>query len=414
MWLYNFGLVLYASILRLIASRHPKAKLWVDGREGIFERMKEEIDPSARIVWVHAASLGEFEQGRPVIEQIRAKHPEYKILLTFFSPSGYEIHKNYQGADYIFYLPLDLPSNARKFLDIVNPEIVIIIKYEFWLNLLSELRRRNVRTYIISAIFRRNSIFFRPYGGIWRRALESFDSLFVQNIESKKLLAELGFDNAVVSGDTRFDRVLQIAVSANKMEVIEKFRADNRLFIAGSTWTADEGILIELINKNPKIKFVVAPHELDDERILALISKCEGGAIKYTDATPQTDFSSTQVLILNTMGQLSSVYQYASMAYIGGGFGAGIHNTLEAATFGLPMAFGPNYKKFKEARDLITLDAATSISSYEELKTWFDQLNGDEELLSKQSRTAKDYTYQHQGASDMIVKTLFRSSEGEI
>lgn len=411
MWLYNFGLTIYALILRIIAYRHPKAKLWIDGRKDIFKRMKEAIDPSDRIVWIHVASLGEFEQGRPVIEQIKREHPEYKILLTFFSPSGYEIHKNYKGADYIFYLPLDLPSNARRFLDIAHPEIAILVKYEFWLNLLAELRRRKIRTYIISAIFRRNSIFFKPYGGLWRQALDSFDSLFVQNMESQKLLGELGYDNVVVAGDTRFDRVMHIAANAKKMEIVENFKGEKRLFVAGSTWSPDEELLVELINENPDIKFVVAPHEIDNVRISALISKCTGGAIRYTDTSLQTDFNTTQVLILNTIGQLSSLYQYASMAYIGGGFGVGIHNTLEAATFGLPMAFGPNYHKFKEARDLITLDATASITSYEELKQWFDSLINDDELLKKRSHTAKDYTRKHQGSTAIIVKTLFRNSE---
>ena len=217
MWLYNFGLTLYVWLIRLVAPRHPKARLWIDGRKDLYKRMAETIDPTDRIVWVHVASLGEFEQGRPIIERIRKTHPEYKILLTFFSPSGYEVRKNYQGVDYIFYLPIDTPRNARRFLDAAHPEIAIFVKYEFWLNLLRDLRRRKVRTYIVSAIFRRNSIFFRPYGGMWRQALESFDVMFVQNEESKKLLAGLGFDNVIVAGDTRFDRVAEIAAAAGVM-----------------------------------------------------------------------------------------------------------------------------------------------------------------------------------------------------
>ena len=407
MWLYNLGLIIYGLAIRLAASRNPKAKLWIDGRRGIFKKMEQVIDPSARVVWIHVASLGEFEQGRPVIDRIREEHPEYKILLTFYSPSGYEIRKDYEGVDYIFYLPLDTASNAKRFIDLVNPEMVILVKYEFWINMLSELRRRNIRTYIISAIFRRNSIFFRHYGGLWRQALESFYTLFVQNNDSKKLLAELGFDNVVVSGDTRFDRVLQISESANKIEIVERFKGDSRLFIAGSTWEADEEILLELVNANPTIKFVIAPHELKDGRIASLISRCEGGAIRYTDVTEQTVLSSLQVLVLNTMGQLSSVYQYASISYIGGGFGVGIHNTLEAATFGLPIAFGPNYQRFKESRDLVSLGGAKCVHNYEELKEWFDMLNGDNELLKRQSRISKDYTMSHQGATSIIVKTIF-------
>mgnify|MGYP002979048895 CR=1 FL=1 len=222
MWFYNFGLILYVWAIRLVAPRHPKARLWIEGRKDLFRRMREAIAPTDRIIWIHVASLGEFEQGRPIIEQLRKTHPEYKILLTFFSPSGYEIRKNYKGVDYIFYLPIDTPGNARRFLDAAHPEIAIFVKYEYWLNLLRELRRRKIRTYVVSAIFRRNSVFFRPYGGMWRQALESFDVMFVQNEESKKLLATLGFDNVLVAGDTRFDRVAEIARAARRIDVIDR------------------------------------------------------------------------------------------------------------------------------------------------------------------------------------------------
>lgn len=407
MWLYNFGLTLYVWLIRLVAPRHPKARLWIEGRRDLFRRMKETIDPAARIIWVHVASLGEFEQGRPIIEQLRKTHPEYKILLTFFSPSGYEIRKNYKGADYIFYLPIDTPRNARRFLDAAHPEIAIFVKYEFWLNLLAELRRRKVRTYVVSAIFRRDSVFFRPYGGMWRQALESFDVMFVQNEESKKLLAELGFDNVLVAGDTRFDRVAEIARAAKQVDVIERFRGDSRLFVAGSTWGPDEELLIRLMNDNPDIKFVVAPHEMDESRIAHLIAETRGGALRYTQCTSRTGYGSRQLLILDTVGLLASVYGYATWSYIGGGFGVGIHNTLEAATFGLPVAFGPNYKKFKEARDLVTLGAARPVSTYEELRAWFIPLRDNEEFLQKTSRIAKDYTTRHQGATNIIVKTIF-------
>ena len=383
MWLYNFGLTLYVWLIRLVAPRHPKARLWIEGRRDLFRRMKETIDPAARIIWVHVASLGEFEQGRPIIEQLRKTHPEYKILLTFFSPSGYEIRKSYKGADYIFYLPIDTPRNARRFLD------------------------AKVRTYVVSAIFRRDSVFFRPYGGMWRQALESFDVMFVQNEESKKLLAELGFDNVLVAGDTRFDRVAEIARAAKQVDVIERFRGDGRLFVAGSTWGPDEELLIRLMNDNPDIKFVVAPHEMDESRIAHLIAETRGGALRYTQCTSRTGYGSRQLLILDTVGLLASVYGYATWSYIGGGFGVGIHNTLEAATFGLPVAFGPNYKKFKEARDLVTLGAARPVSTYEELRAWFIPLRDNEEFLQKTSRIAKDYTTRHQGATNIIVKTIF-------
>ena len=511
MWLYNFGLTLYVWLIRLVAPRHPKARLWIDGRKDLYKRMAETIDPTDRIVWVHVASLGEFEQGRPIIERIRKTHPEYKILLTFFSPSGYEVRKNYQGVDYIFYLPIDTPRNARRFLDAAHPEIAIFVKYEFWLNLLRDLRRRKVRTYIVSAIFRRNSIFFRPYGGMWRQALESFDVMFVQNEESKKLLAGLGFDNVIVAGDTRFDRVAEIAAAAKHrrfldaahpeiaifvkyefwlnllrdlrrrkvrtyivsaifrrnsiffrpyggmwrqalesfdvmfvqneeskkllaglgfdnvivagdtrfdrvaeiaaaakhIDIIDRFKGDKRLFVAGSTWNPDEELLIRLINDNPDVKFIVAPHEMDEGRMARLAAEAKGGTLRYTQCTPHTAYGSKQLLILDTVGILASVYGYATWSYIGGGFGVGIHNTLEAATFGLPVAFGPNYAKFKEARDLVTLGAARPVKNYDELRTWFIPLRDNEDFLQKTSRIAKDYTTRHQGATNIIVKTIF-------
>ena len=408
MWFYNLGLILYAWAVRLAALRHKKARLWIDGRRDLIRRMRETIDPEARIIWIHVASLGEFEQGRPIIENLRRTHPEYKILLTFFSPSGYEIRKDYKGADYLFYLPLDTSRNARRFLDIAHPEIAIFVKYEYWLNLLRELRRRKVRTYIVSAIFRRNSIFFRPYGGWWRQALETFDVLFVQNEESKELLATLGFDNVLVAGDTRFDRVAEITRTAKRIDIIDRFKGDSRLFVAGSTWGPDEELLIRLINDNPEVKFIIAPHEMDEGRIARIIGEVRGGTLRYTQCTSRTGYGSRQVLILDTVGILASVYSYATWSYIGGGFGVGIHNTLEAATFGLPVAFGPNYEKFKEARDLVTLGAARSVSDYAQLREWFTPLRDNEVFLQKTSRIAKDYTTRHQGATSIIIKTIFQ------
>ena len=408
MWLYNIAIRLYGWIIRLAALKSRKAQFWVRGRKGIFDRMREAINPADRIIWVHAASLGEFEQGRPLIEALRNEHPEYKILLTFFSPSGYEIRKNYAGADYIFYLPLDTPSNARRFLEIAHPEIAIFVKYEFWLNLLTELRRRQIRTFVVSAIFRRNSIFFRSYGKMWRKALETFELMFVQNEESKSLLAELGFANAEIAGDTRFDRVAEIARRAKQIPLIERFRAGDRLFIAGSTWGPDEELIIRLMNDNPSIRFVVAPHEMEEERITRLIDQTKGGGIRFTQCTEESDLKNKQLLVLDTMGMLSSVYGYASWGYIGGGFGVGIHNTLEAATFGLPIAFGPVYHKFKEARDLVSIEAAHSISNYEELRGWFEPLRDDETLRQQRGSAAKEYTLSHQGATKLILNTIFK------
>lgn len=407
MFLYNISIVLYYIVVAFVSLWDKKAKQWIVGRKDIFKRMAEVISPEDKVVWIHAASLGEFEQGRPVIEKIREQQPEYKILVTFYSPSGYEIRKNYAGADYIFYLPIDTPGNAKKFLDVAHPEIAIIVKYEFWLNLLSELKHRGVRTYLISAIFRRNSIFFRSYGSIWRQALDSFEQMFVQNEESKELLHEIGFDNVVVAGDTRFDRVAEIARNVKKVPIVERFKGDSPLFVAGSTWGPDEEILQTLINDNPQIKFVVAPHEMENSRIERIIAQTKGGAVRYTLCNEESDFSKTQVLILDTIGILSSVYGYATWSYIGGGFGVGIHNTLEAATFGLPIAFGPNYQKFKEARDMVALGAATKVESAEDLSAWFAPLRDDKSALQRAGSAAKSYTQRNQGATSLIMKIVF-------
>lgn len=289
MFLYNFCVAVYARLIALASLWNNKARLWTAGRKGIFERMAAAISPSDRIVWIHVASLGEFEQGRPVMERIKADYPQYKILLTFFSPSGYEVRKNYKGADYIFYMPIDTPRNVRRFLDLAHPEIAIFVKYEFWINYLTQLKRRNVRTFVISAIFRPNSIFFRRYGYLWRQALDSFEQIFVQNEESRRLLHDIGFDNVVVAGDTRFDRVAAIAEGVKRICLIERFKGDRRLFVAGSTWRPDEEILQPLINNNPEIKFVIVPHEMDECRINRIIAETTGGAVRYTqcdDSTP--------------------------------------------------------------------------------------------------------------------------------
>ena len=407
MWLYNILISLYTRCISLAGRWYPKAKLWSNGREGLFERMAEAIKSDDRVVWIHTASLGEFEQGRPVIEKIRARYPEYKILLTFFSPSGYEIRKNYQGADYIFYLPADTKQNARRFLDIAHPEVAIFVKYEFWLNLLTELRKRQINSYITSSIFRSNSVFFRWYGSLWRKALRTFKTIFVQNEESKKLLADIGFENVIIAGDSRFDRVAEIARQAKKIDLIDRFRGGSKLFVAGSTWGPDEDILIQLINDNPTIKFIIAPHEMEEERMAKIEAEVKGGALRYTRCAPLTSFGSKQVLILDTMGMLSSVYGYASWSYIGGGFGVGIHNTLEAATFGLPIAFGPNYHKFKEARDLVDLGAAASVIDHKQLARWFAPLRDNEVFLRKVSRLSREYTQKNQGATDIFLKEIF-------
>ena len=403
-YLYNFCIAVYALLIRLVAPFNRKARLWCEGRKGLTERLQRAIGDAEHIVWIHSSSLGEFEQGRPIVDYIRAHYPEYKILLTFFSPSGYEMRKNYPNADYVFYIPVDTRRRVRQFLDAVKPEVAIFVKNEFWLNMLAELRRRNIRTYLASAIFRRNSIFFNPVGDIWRKALHSFDTLFVQDEGSKALLAEIGVENVVVAGDTRFDRVSAIAEHAEKVEIIELFKGDKRLFVAGSTWGPDEDILLPLINENPDIKFVIAPHEMDESRIERLLREVKGGAVRYTQLP--SDFTDKQVLVLDTIGLLSRVYGSAEWAYVGGGFGVGIHSTLEAAVYGMPVAFGTNYRKFREACDLIALGAGRSVRSAEELKVWFDELKSDKDYLARLSALAKVYVGQHRGATEKIVKEI--------
>lgn len=403
--LYNISVAVYALFIRLVAPFNKKARLWCEGRKDLTERMRQAIGGAKNIVWIHSSSLGEFEQGRPLVDYIKEHYPNYKILLTFFSPSGYEMRKNYRNADYVFYIPADTRRRVCAFLDVVNPEVAIFVKNEYWLNMLAELHRRNIRTFVVSAIFRRNSIFFNLFGGIWRKALRSFDALFVQNAASKNLLAEIGVENVVVAGDTRFDRVITIAEEAERVDVIEQFRGDARLFVAGSTWGPDEDILLPLINENPDIKFVIAPHEMDEARIERIMREVKGGAVRYTQLP--NDFSDKQVFVLDTIGLLSRVYGSAEWAYVGGGFGAGIHSVLEAVVYGMPVVFGRKYHKFKEACDLIELGVARSVTSEKELKEWFAELRDDADYLARLSALGKVYVGKHRGATEKIVEAIF-------
>lgn len=405
MWLYNLGIVIYTILIRLVSPFYPKARQWSEGRRGMIERMGVDMATAERVVWIHVSSLGDFEQGRPLVDYVKQNYPGYKILLTFFSPAGYEVRKNYPNADYVYYIPADTRREVCRFLDVVRPKVVIFVKYEFWLNMLVELRKRNIRTFIVSSIFRKNSIFFNPLGGIWRRALRSFRTIFVQDEASKALLAEIGVTNVVVAGDTRFDRVIAIAESAERVDAVEQFRGDSRLFVAGSTWGRDEDILLPLINENPDIKFVIAPHEMDEARIERLLREVKGGAVRYTQLS-HSDFAEKQVLVLDTIGLLSRVYSSADWAYVGGGFGAGIHNTLEAVVYGLPVAFGPKYRKFKEACDLISLGVGKSVTDSAELKMWFNSLRDDSDQLARIAEVAKDYTLKQRGVTERLVKMI--------
>lgn len=395
--------------MRLASLWDQKSKKWVDGRKDIFERLDAAIKPQDKICWVHAASLGEFEQGRPVIEEIRNKFPDYTILLTFFSPSGYEIRKGYRGADYIFYLPADTPSNMKKFVKIAHPEIAIFVKYEFWLNCLDELHKSGCKTYLISSIFRKSSIFFRWYGEAFRKCLKTFKHIFVQDDNSKQLLADIGINEVSVAGDTRFDRVAAIHESSKRIPLIDRFKEGRPTFIAGSTWEPDEQLLLPVINKHPEMKFIIAPHVINNDRIKQLEEMFGDRMCRFTYCAedPKFDYAGKQVLVIDTIGYLSSAYRYADYAYIGGGFGVGIHNTLEAATFSLPVAFGPNYRKFKEAHDLVDLGAAKSVSDAEQLAAWLDEFINDRDKYEDASQKAAKYISNNKGATDIIMKSIF-------
>ena len=364
--LYNFGIIAYRCAIGVASLFNEKAALWVKGRKGIWKRMEAVERGKGRLVWVHAASLGEFEQGRPVIEKLKEIEPHTKILLTFFSPSGYEIRKNYQGADYIYYLPIDTPSNARRFVEKWKPDAAVFVKYEYWYNYLSELNKHQVPTYLISAIFRPEQPFFKKWGNLHRRMLGFFTRLFVQDEESVKLLSTIGITHVQQTGDTRFDRVKQIADAAKRIEKVEAFCNDRRAVVCGSTWPGDEDIILDYINaQEGNYKWIIVPHEIGEGHIKDILGKCRKLVARYTDET--ADVTKCQVLVVDTIGVLSSIYRYGSISYVGGGFGKGIHNTLEAAIYGIPVLFGPKYHKFKEAVDLIACGGAFSISDKEQL-----------------------------------------------
>ncbi len=406
-FLYDLGILLFGFIMRVASRFNRKAAQRREGLKGVFTRMKQSIDTSGPLVWVHAASLGEFEQGRPLIEAIREAHPEYKILLTFFSPSGYEIRKGYAGADYVYYLPIDTPRNARRFVAIARPRIAVFIKYEFWLNYLRQLRRSGCRTFLISAIFREDQIFFKSWGGIFRRGLRMFEWMFVQNGASKALLEKIGITSITTTGDTRFDRVAAVAAAARNIPPVEQFAAGSRVMVAGSTWPPDEHIIMEMVRLHPDMKFVIAPHEISPERIESLVARCPQPVIRYTECDGKVDPSQFGVMVVDVIGILSSVYRYGNYAYIGGGFGVGIHNTLEAAAFGIPVAFGPNDHRFREACELIASGAGLSIETPEELHEWIAQMEADPTVYENRCQMAREYIAQNIGATHKILEHVF-------
>lgn len=406
--LYYFGIKLYYFLALMFSLFNDKARLFVRGRKGLFKKLENDIEPNKRTFWFHCASLGEFEQGRPLIEEIKSRHPGISILLTFFSPSGYEIKKNYQWADCITYLPLDTPRNARKFLELVQPEKVFFIKYEYWYFHLREIKRRNIAVYLVSSIFRENQFFFKSYGAWFRKILFYFDHIFVQNITSRNLLASYHIKNVTVTGDTRFDRVKQIAERARPISLIEQFREERFLIVAGSTWPKDEAILIRYFQNTPfAVKLIIAPHEVHSGRIKSLMEKFpEGQALKFSEAR-ESNIHEFSVLIIDSIGMLSSLYRYGDLSYVGGGFGKGIHNILEPSTFGLPVVFGPNHEKFKEAIDLKNMGGGFAIDSYSSFIELMDAFLNDRETVRQAGRVSKQYVENKAGGTSIILRQIF-------
>jgi len=406
--LYRTGIFFYSLFIHISSVFNEKARLFVAGRKKWEKNLTQKIDPKAKYIWFHCASLGEFEQGRPVIEDLKTRLPEYKVMLTFFSPSGYEIRKDYPLADVVAYLPMDTKHNVETFLNIVKPEKVFFVKYEFWYFYFSELSRRKIPLYIISAIFRENQQFFKntPWGKWYLKMLSQVEHLFVQNEKSGELLKTIGLSNFTVSGDTRFDRVAAIAKVSKEIPIVEKYRGNSLLLIAGSTWKPDEELLAAFINQSNNIKFIIAPHEVSAANINRIHQLLKKPAISFSKVT-EAEIDRFQVLIIDSVGLLSSLYRYGNIAYIGGGFGVGIHNILEAATFGLPVIFGPNYKKFKEAVDLTFEGGAISISNFDELRQALNNLINDKVEREKTSDICKKYVAKNVGSTKVIIKKVF-------
>lgn len=413
---YNLFLFLYRTVVLLVSPWNHKAKLWTQGRKNIFERLQAAVkyDQSSDFIWMHCASLGEFEQGRPVLEHIKAINPKARIVLTFFSASGYEVRKNYEGANHIFYLPVDSYSNAAKFIEIIKPKLVLWVKYEYWYFYLTQLKRHNIPVLLISGIFRKNQVFFKWYGGWYRKMLLCFSHIFVQNSASKNLLESINLSaNVTVSGDTRFDRVIEIAEQATPIPVIASFCGDHQVIVAGSTWKEDEEELDHFANTNPEIKFIIVPHEIGPQHLLD-VKKLFYNSILFTEWEEQckkgTSFntlSSANVLIINNIGMLSRLYMYATITYVGGGFGNdGVHNVLEAAVYGKPVVFGPVYDKFVEAEELLNSGGAFSINNALDLEKVCQVLLRSNHECSRAGESAKSYVYLKRGAKEKIISYM--------
>ena len=411
--LYNLIIYLYLLGVAVYSRFNVKVRRMWRGERAAFRVLKENVDPNAKYVWFHAASLGEFEQGRPLMEQLRREHPEYKILLTFFSPSGYEVRKDYQGADIICYLPLDTPVNAIRFLRLIRPVMAFFIKYEFWYNYLHILKHRNVPVYSVSSIFRPDQVFFKWYGRQYSRVLHCFTHFFVQNEISKELLAKIGITNVSIVGDTRFDRVLQIKEAAKQLPIVEAFVSRNensQVFVAGSSWPPDEEIFIKYFNAHPEWKLIIAPHVIDEDHLQQIEKLLEGRkVVRYTEFSEKSKnferLKAADVLIIDCFGLLSSIYHYGDVAYVGGGFGVGIHNLLEAAVWDVPVFFGPNNRKFQEAQGLKT-NGGFEIHNEKEFAQLMDRFASDSQYLKEQGEKAGQFVKSLSGATDKVLSKI--------
>lgn len=405
-FLYDLGIWLYTWIVRIASFKNKKAKAWLMGRNNLLAKIAAEVNPDIRYTWFHFASLGEFEQGRPVMEAFKKKQPETHLLITFFSPSGYEIRKKYSLADHVFYLPIDTAAHAEAFINLINPTMAVFTKYEYWYHYFNELQKKSIPLYMISAIFRPNQSFFKWYGILQRQMLRAVTHFFVQNEESKRLLESISINNVSIAGDTRFDRVFENASQPKIFDSVKAFVSSDKILVAGSTWPEDEKLLAQLMGNYPTWKLIIAPHEVNQARIHSL-EQLFNKNVLYSTVGPNGPKSNPRVLIIDTIGMLSSLYQYGQVAYVGGGFGSGIHNTLEAAAFGVPIIFGPKYDKFQEAKDMINIEAAFSIKNLTGLNTAFKELQNPI-FLNSSSTAAKNYVSSHIGTTDTIVNFILK------
>ncbi len=406
LFVYNLLTTLTFPVLHLVALFSPKMKLFVTGRKDVFDTLSKQIRPSDKTIWFHAASLGEYEQGLPVMEEVRKKFPHHKIVLTFFSPSGYEVRKNTAAADVVVYLPLDTKANARKFISLVHPEMVFFIKYEFWPNYLNELKRKSIKTYLISGLFRPNQAFFKWYGGFYREAFKAFDHFFVQYDGSKKLLGSIGFTNVTVSGDTRYDRVSIILERDNKLPFIEQFINGKTTLVFGSSWPKDESLFTDFINRETDAKFIIAPHTIGESHISDIRNSITRKTVLFTEMEGK-DLSQYDVFIVNTIGILGKIYSYADAAYVGGGFGtAGLHNILEPAAFGVPVVIGPNHQKFPEAVALAKVGGCLVVNNQDEMESTLGKLVHDESFRKNAGAIAGSFVSNNRGAIAKIMNYI--------